>query len=935
MKRVYKLFLFLFMCVFVSLPVYGIGTTGKISGRITDKTTGEPLPFVNVIVMGSSMGAATDLEGYYTINNIPPGSYTVKASAIGYNPVTYKEVKVNIDLTTKVDFQLADVSIELGEDIIVTAEKPLIRQDQTATTAVVGSDLIKELPVTEIGDVLSLQAGIVVSPGGALHVRGGRAGQISYQIDGVPVTDAYDGGTVVDVNTEAVQELQVISGAFNAEYGQALSGVVNLVTKDGKNTFNGSVAAYFGDYASDRTDLFWDINNINPIAIRNMEASFSGPIIKDKLFFFTNGRYYYNEGYFFGKRTYNITDYAVTAKQTGGNEWFVLSTGDKEYVPMNPHQRIFAQGKLSYRVMPGMNLSYNYIFEDRQFKYYDHGNRLTPDNNLERFQSSNTNILALNHAISASSFYTLSASYYFKDYEHYLFKDLYTEDGSTLYINPSNRSTPPYSFTVGGTNNNRFKRNSSTYVAKLDWTTQVNPELEVKFGAEYRQHKLFYHNINLVPMTDENGQQVVPYNVMIPSASSQNNDQYTKEPLETSGYVQTKFEAFNLIFNAGVRFDVFDPDGVVLNDPSDPTITSPIKPENQFFDANGNGIQDPGEAGKTVEDRLKYWYKDATVKTQLSPRLGLAFPYSPTGVLHFSYGHFFQLPRYELLYSNPDFEFDDGTGNVGILGNADLNPQKTVKGEIGIQQALTDNIAIDVTVFFEDFRNLTGTQADEIEMYGKTKTYSRYANSDFGFSKGVIFKFSQRFSQGLAINLDYTYSITKGNASNPSDARNALAGGAAPETFIAPLDWNQPHTINLSVAYSVPNNYGFSIIGNYYSGQPYTPAVNKNTRVASNAFPRNSAVKPSIVNVDLRAYKDFQVFGNKLSFFMKVYNLLDAENPTGVYSDTGDPRFTFDKWEAENNLDPILYNNTLDDLYNNPGYFSEPRRVEFGVSYYF
>lgn len=932
MKQLIR-FLTLILLVLSSSHAFGVGTTGKIAGRVTDQTTGEPLPFVNVIIMGSNLGAATDLDGYYSIINVPPGSYNVRASAIGYSAKEYSSVKVNIDLTTSLDFQLADESIQLGEEIIVTATKPLVQKDQTATTAVVGDELISELPVTEIGDVLSLQAGVVVSSSGAIHVRGGRAGQIAYQIDGVPVTDAYDGGTVVDINTSAVQEMQVISGAFNAEYGQALSGVVNIVTKDGSNDYAGSISTYIGDYASASEDVYWNVDDLNPIAIHNIEASFSGPIIRDNLFFFVNGRYYHNEGYFYGRRDFLVTDYAFQIPNTV-DEYLVRGNGDSSYVPMNPNDRIFGQGKLTYRLMPGMNLSYNYILERRNYKFYDHSYRLTPDNNLDRFQNSITNIFTINHAVSNNSFYTLSLSYYFKDYYHYLYEEIYNGDGSTSYVDNRIHRTPPYSLNIGGTNTNRFERNSGTYVAKLDWATQFTQEVNIQFGGEYKRHELFYHNINLVPMLDDNNQEVTPFNVMIPPRSTQDNDLYLRKPSEYSGYVQAKFEAFNLIFNAGVRFDVFDPNSVILADPTDPNINAPLKPNNQFFDDNGNGIQDPGEATKTVADRESYWYKDASLKYQLSPRLGLAFPISDAGVIHFSYGHFFQLPRYELLYTNPEFEFDyASSGNLGVLGNADLEPQQTVKGEIGLQQQVGENIAIDFTVFFEDFRNLSGTQSDEIVMHNLA-TYSRYANSDFGFSRGFIIKMAQRFSQGLALNLDYTFSITKGNASNPADARNALAGGALPETFIAPLDWDQSHTLNISVAYTMPGDFGFSIIGNYYSGQPYTPSVNKNTRVTQNAFPRNSDRKPSLFNVDLRAYKDLEIGGQKFSIFMKVFNVFDFENPTSVYGDSGDPYFTFAKYDAEK-IDPVLYNNTLDDLYTNPGFFSEPRRVEFGVSYNF
>jgi len=287
------------------------------------------------------------------------------------------------------------------------------------------------------------------------------------------------------------------------------------------------------------------------------------------------------------------------------------------------------------------------------------------------------------------------------------------------------------------------------------------------------------------------------------------------------------------------------------------------------------------------------------------------------------------------MYQNPEFELGVGAGNQGLFGNADLKPQKTVKGEIGLQQQIGDDIAVDLTVFFEDFRDLTGTQTDEILVFGKGSSYSQYANSDFGFSKGFIVRFEKRFSGGLATALDYTFSVTKGNASNPADARDALTKGALPETFIAPLNWDQTHTLNISIAYSQPKDYGFSLIGNFYTGQPYTPVVNKNTRVTQNAFPRNSQTKPTNFNLDLRLYKDFPIGETTVSLFLKVFNLLDLDNARTVYDNSGDPVFTFDELDAEK-INPKMYNGTtLDEYYTDPSYFSEPRRVEFGVSYNF
>ena len=905
--------LFVLIVLFLSLSASNIvadfdfATTGKIAGRITDVTTGDALPFVNIIVMGTNYGAASDIDGYYTILNIPPGTYEVKASAIGFSSTLVKNVKVSIDLTTNVEITLSETSLSLGEDVVVVAIRPLIQKDLTASTAIVGEDIIKALPVTDLGDVLALQAGIVISPGGGIHVRGGRAGQVAYQIDGVPVTDSYDGSSVVEVNQNAVKEMQVISGAFNAEYGQALSGVINLVTKDGSNKFAGSFQAFAGDYVSDRTDVFWNI--VPP--------------------------------------EFDVTDFAIEAPNSGGTDYlfigtdgsnfFLLDTATTDkFVSLNQFEKYFGQLKLTYMIGNGMKLSYNFLGDKQEYQDFSEGAKLTPGNNLQRFRDASTHILNFNHAISNSSFYTLNASYFDKEYHHYLYKDLYTGNSGrpTEYVDNTIHQTPAYSYAIGGTDNSRFERYTKTLLFKFDWVSQLTQQVNLQFGADYKNQEIYYHDITLVSMLDENGQKAFPYNVEIPPISSVDNNEYLHKPIEFSGYAQVKIEAFNMIINAGLRFDLFNPDGVVLSDPTDPNYKNPLRPSNKFNDDNGNGILDPGETVKTDADRLEYWYNDATIKTQVSPRIGLAFPITDRGVIHFSYGHFFQLPRYEFLYSNPEFELGVGSGNSALFGNADLRPQSTVKGEIGLQQQIGEFSAIDVTVFFEDFRDLTGTQSDEVLVFGGAQSYSRYANSDFGFSKGFALKYSQRIGAGLAVNLDYTFAETKGNASNPADARNAVLGGALPETIIAPLDWDQTHTLNVSVVYSKANDWGFSLISNFFTGQPYTPGVNKFTRVTQNAYPRNSDSKPTNFNIDLRAYKDFPIGEYYISIFVRVMNLLDWENPTGVYTDTGDPYYTIGSTEAAR-INPRMYYNTLDEQFTNPGHFSEPRRVELGLSFNF
>ncbi|MBC7187271.1 MAG: carboxypeptidase-like regulatory domain-containing protein, partial [Calditrichaeota bacterium] len=221
------------------------GTTGKIAGRVVDADTNQPLPGVNVVIEGTMMGAATDANGYYFVINVPPGVYTVKASMIGYQEVRYENVRVSIDMTTPLNFRLKETVLDLGEAVTVVAERPLVRKDLTSTEAVVNSQTIQRLPVDRFHDVVNLQAGVVEG-----HFRGGRQGEVMYMIDGIPVNDIYSGQPAFEVENNAIAELQVISGTFNAEHGQAMSGVVNIVTREGGERYAGSLSAYLGDYLS-------------------------------------------------------------------------------------------------------------------------------------------------------------------------------------------------------------------------------------------------------------------------------------------------------------------------------------------------------------------------------------------------------------------------------------------------------------------------------------------------------------------------------------------------------------------------------------------------------------------------------------------------------------------------------------------------------------
>ena len=272
------------------------GTTGKIRGKVLDSNTKEPLVGCNIYLYSTSYGTSADQDGNYILLNIPPGFYELRATMIGYDNYIIKNVEVNVDLTSKIDFLLNESSLEI-ENVVVNASPKLINKNLTSTTAIVTNKTISKLPVNEVSEILNLQAGFVDG-----HLRGGRTSEIAYMVDGMPMTDGYDGSTIIDINKDAIREMQLISGSFNAEYGQAMSGIVNITTNEGSNKFRGSIDSYFGDYLSNHSDLFFNIGNVDLSTTHNLNFSINGSLIKNKLFYYLNGRYVYFQGVYEGIR---------------------------------------------------------------------------------------------------------------------------------------------------------------------------------------------------------------------------------------------------------------------------------------------------------------------------------------------------------------------------------------------------------------------------------------------------------------------------------------------------------------------------------------------------------------------------------------------------------------------------------------------------------
>ena len=864
------------------------GTTGKISGRVVDRDNGEPLPGVNIQLEETTLGAATDMEGYYTILNIQPGNYTMKVTMMGYKTIRTSNVRVRIDLTTTMNFQLQPTVLEAGEEVVVVAERPLIQKDITSSQAIVSSEEMQQLPVESFQQVLTLQAGVVQSAGGGIHIRGGRSSEIGYMIDGISVTDPFNASMSVTVENNAIQELQLVSGTFNAEYGQAMSGIVNIVTKEGSKKYTGEVSYYMGDYVSNHKETYFNIEDNNINAINDFQANLSGPIpfTKNKLTFYVSGRYYYNDGFLYGIRRYNPSD-SSNFDAPDPYDWLHEMTGDGKIVPMNPGERVSLQWKLTTRLSPGIKITYGGLRNDREYKLYSHRFKYNPDGVPNQYRDGWNHIFTWTHAITPKTFYTLKYSNFYNHYEEYVFKN----PDDSRYVNPRLMIQRAYQFYTGGTSMYHYYRTTRTHVAKGEITSQVTRIHQIKAGFEYRSNRIDMEDFTL------RYDATTGYKPEIPDFSSPSHDKYRHTPTEIAAYIQDKIELQDMIVNVGLRYDRFDPDGVV--------------PTETFFDdelgVKREGFRDPKKAPK----------EKASIKHQISPRIGIAYPITDRGVIYFSYGHFLQIPPYSYLYNNPDFEVTGGLSTT--IGNANLEPQRTVSYEIGLQQQLTDDIAIDVTGYYKDIRNLLGTEIHETYILGDK--YALYINRDYGNVRGITVAFKKRYSDMVSATLDYTYGVAEGNASDPGAAFYDAAAGIEPEKEMVYLDWDQTNTLNATVTLSKPNNWSISLIGNYGSGFPYTPAF-RGLRTAI----ENSERKPDRYNVDLRMHKRLRLWKLNTLLFLNIYNIFDRKNEEIVYSDTGRSDYTLiPRYTGE-----VRGANTLEEYLIRPDYFSAPRQVKFG-----
>lgn len=938
------------------------GTTGKISGRVTDKDTGEGLPFANVLLVGTTSGASTDQDGYYVIINVPPSTYDLSIRYIGYASMTLNSVKVSVDRTAKQNVQLSPEAFE-GEEISVVAERPAIQMDRTHTAAVVSTETVELMPVTEVSEIIELQSG-VVSSGGELHFRGGRGREVAYLIDGIPVQNTYSqsGGNNVSVENSMIQELEVISGTFNAEYGSAQSGVVNIVTKRPAKKFSGSLKTYAGEWFSQKDDTFIGISDINPLAEKDFNLSLSGPLWSDKLGFFVNARYNNWESRDWYERRYNTIDgWKIAAYE----RWFEehnldeaqsslainipdsLKTGDGGQGPLSSGYNSSFSTKVSYYPSPTMSFNYQLFADYNQSEGAGTSKRYQPDDYNISKSWAHHHFFTFRHFPKENFFYNLTFSYQYNDGESYYSKNndlaLYPgDDGIQLFSSSSN------GFSLGNTpgffSDGNGKNYRKQYLVNGDFNWQVDKYNFVKAGFIVKQHDVNTYswgykatqvwentrwpNRDVINAGDyefgdywdlltdywANWETLFGEDRYVAYADSEYTlwRDYNIKPLEGALFLQDKIEMGEIIVNAGVRMDMFQPNEVY-----------PVELRTEAFNI-GNDSN----------------LADASTKYQLSPRFGLSFPISATGAFHAAYGHFFQMPSFQYMFNNPLYTMTPLQLEGRRLGNANLEAEKTVAYEIGLQQELTPTIVADVTAYYKDFRNLLGIEVvTTIDAVG----YTRYINRDYGNTKGITVGITKNggFVTG---GVNYTFAYGNGSSSDPNALyliQTATRIGGEPVQFaerkILPLDWDQRHTLNSFINFSHSNNWSIGLVGRLESGVPYSPEFVERFDIAQREY-RNLAIKPFKWWLDLKAKKQLNIGGYKTNVFLKIDNLFDHLNQQSVYATTG----TAD-YNARLPENQLLLLRTLEqeghfnihEVDVRPGWYSSPRKVQLGWEFYF
>ena len=934
MKKVFSFLFIISLNLFAQQP-------GALSGNILDAKTNEPLPGVNIILRGTYYGAATDLNGNFSIKNISPGSYNVEISFIGYKTLQFTGTKIEPNKTKLLNVKLEESVLTLEQDVIVIGDKPLVDVEETQSKRTISREDIENSIVENIGDVVVQQAGVVKSDN-AIHIRGGRSYENAFLLDGVSVQDPLAGtGFGLQLSANSIEEVEVITGGYNAEFGQATSGVVNVKTREGGGVYHG--------YLSYKRDNLGNKNSYNVFNIDILEANLSGPEpitssllpligiqIPGELTFFGNvymgisdgitGGYYKPEPFQLYSSTFGGTDFALRAE----NSWFGLGKITYKYSPTIKFQYSFNQSVNINQNSQSLQSNLEYVEPSPGYQYefqniLEQANTFTHINKYQTF--------SLTHTLNPNTYYELKLNYFHTnlrvDANGRNWKD---------YTEPKDIPNFPIEYynlerdTIGIIPGDGFWDVGNPFTWRDHYVEEYSIRGDItSFFDEKNKFKAGF-NIQLQEM------QVIDIFKPWVGNLGLNNDIYKVNPATGSFYAQDNINFSGMILNFGLRLDYWFPGKYVDDAVNNPDV-----------------ITIPDQTRENYRNDTFGWFGQRRFKARLSPRLGVSHPVSDNQTLFFSYGHFSKWPKPQFVYAKLDPL--NAQSSFQKFGNPNLNPETTVAYELGLKTQFSLDDVLTFTAYYKDIFDYVSTRTARITSARfATQRFITYVNSDYARSRGVELEYRKRIGKWFSGSTTFAYSIVTGKSSSADEGVLILRGDLDESIKEEYVSWDRPFSASITTNFYVEKDNALFGFGNgilddynlhlrffYQSGKRYTPALFTGN-YESNGKPEYESVRNNRNNeigddwfwVDLNFEKYFSVNSLKFSVFVEVNNLLDTKNSaiinpvTGKAYEYGDP--VPSSWN-----DPIYpdLQAPLNPYPDNPARYLTRRNIKLGLSFRF
>ncbi|MFN2370194.1 MAG: TonB-dependent receptor domain-containing protein [Candidatus Krumholzibacteriia bacterium] len=919
--------LVILLCLAATMP-YGDALAqgaGTIKGVVKDRESGELLDYANVLLVGSSRGTMSLGGGVFYFNGLPPGTYTVKVLYLGYAPVE-QTAQVRAGQTATLEFGLETVIVETLQAFEVEGAEYMVEVRSTIEEKKIGSETFEKYAIDSVEDALSKQAGVVMRAG-ELFVRGGRSGEVSMQIDGVSVDNPLGTGSM-DVSNLAVDNMAMVTGGLDAKYGNALSGVVNITTKEGGQKFGGGFRFLTDDFGrQDKTYTNYD----------RFEYGFGGPTPVGGLTYFLAGDLAFTDTentsvahrpeykvkladttlFKFRRRQFNQAKGSIKlaytfdeSKKVTAEYTYSTSLGEiyrPNWSVEGYSQRVLYMPEVVYT---GSATVQAWLSTGRTIPVYYGPWYETMLQNARvvmvidaRNDSERQVPMPVLDVRSAADnrVYTVIAQAQFDGYRYpYSAYSTVAEDSSYTAFNSADRLNQNKS--IGQVAKIVWRHNldnSTFYTVRLGLVAfDTRSDVQGKDPWEYnhggiRNPGLFYGQQRIYQAG--NDYYTDPLSAYYVTTSD--NFTYAEE------YSRTYSLGFELVSNRWEGHLVETGFGVRYNDLERYALVQPaIMRENRF---SGEWTQGQNrnifhtynpEAFWYAQDRWEYegmvvnyglrWDMfspgsaaaieltnedvDANVvkyKTAFQPRLGFAFPITERDGFHFHYGRFVQFPGREYLFAS-----QDPVGNAGILGNPNLQPETTVQYSAGIKHQFSDFIAGQFSLYSKDIYDLIAATQVTDESTGQT--LARYINKAYASARGIEMTLEKRYSDNYSFMFSYTYSFADGVASDTAFGSNPEGLAYLPNQEL-PLAWDQRHTANLMLRLAEPGVWSTSFTFSYGSGFPWTPV----DRFAKRQDPmlENSERLPSTYALDIQFERNINFYGKRLSLQLQGFNLLNQD----------------------------------------------------------